>query len=361
MAAIPQLHECPTLDAMAQAMERAQDTAARPYLGVSQIGHPCERHLYLSFHWAEERRISAPGLRAIEDGHRGEDLMAERLRLVPGVKLQTSDPATGKQWAVEACGGHVRGHLDGIITGLLEAPKTPHVWEHKQVNEKKFADLKKCIAVHGEKRALAAWDPIYHGQALVYMRLRKLTRHFLTVGTPGGRDYVSARTEADSDAADQLLARAERIVRASEPPLRLSEDPAWFECKWCPYHAHCHGTAAPQVNCRTCAHSTPEPDGTWSCRRHEAGDIPQDWQRKGCEEHRFIPVLLERIGKPVDVVDATDVVYQAVDGGTFTNGAAPGWSSAEIRACQDKRFLTAAADMPDVQQWRSQFGAQIVR
>lgn len=360
MAALPQPHECPTLAAMAAAMEGAQDMAPRPYLGVSQIGHPCARHLWLSFHFAEERRMPAPALRAIEDGHLGEDVMAERLRLVPGVKLQTVDSATGKQWAVEACGGHVRGHLDGIIVGLLEAPKTPHVWEHKQVNEKKFAMLKKLVDTHGEKRALAHWDVVYHGQALVYMELRKLTRHYLTVGTPGGRDYVSVRTEADPGRAQALLTRAEQVIRADEPPLRLSEDPAWFECKWCPYHAQCHGDTAPRVNCRTCAHSTPEADGTWSCRHHEAQDIPQDWQRQGCDAHRFIPILLERIGKPVDAdPEANTVTYQCADGGTFTNGAPPeGFTSAEIRACEDKRALTA---IPEMQQWRRDFGATLVR
>jgi hypothetical protein len=205
--------------ALDAAMEAAQDTTARPYLGISQIGHACDRHLWLSFHWAEERRVPASGLRAIEDGHRGEDLMAERLRMIPGVKLLTVDPATGKQFAVEH-GGHVRGHLDGIITGILEAPKTPHVWEHKQVNEKKFADLRKCIAVHGEKGALAQWDPIYHAQALCYMHLRKLTRHFLTVGTPGGREYISVRTEADQSGAARACGSHRGGRGAAASPVR---------------------------------------------------------------------------------------------------------------------------------------------
>lgn len=358
MAAIPQSHECPTMAAVAAAMEAAQDTLPRSYLGVSQIGHPCARHLYYGFRWAEERRMPASAIRAIEDGFRGEDVMAARLRMVPGITLQTVDPATGEQFAVRH-GGHVAGHLDGMILGVLEAPKTPHVWEHKQVNEKKFADLKKLIDKLGEKHALAQWDEVYHAQALCYMELRGIGRHFLTVGTPGGRDYVSVRTEADPQAARKLLARAESIVNATEPPLRISEDPAWFLCRWCPHHAICHGDAAPLVNCRTCAHSTPMDDGSWSCNRH-GPEIPLDFQRTGCPDHRYLPPLLQKLGTPVDT-DGDAVTYQAGNGKTFTNGRAPRWfTSAEIRACGDKRFLTAAADMPDVQQWRRDLDAKIV-
>src|SRR4051794_36032161 len=111
MSAVPQPHACPTLEAMDAALEAAQDATARTYLGLSQIGNPCDRHLFYSFRWAEARRMPASAIKAIEDGHRGEDVMAERLRMVPGIKLHTVDPSTGKQFAVEH-GGHVRGHLD---------------------------------------------------------------------------------------------------------------------------------------------------------------------------------------------------------------------------------------------------------
>ena len=98
--------------------------------------------------------MPASSIRAIEDGYNGEAVMAARLRMVPGIQLQTVDPATGEQFAVEAVGGHVRGHLDGVISGVVEAPKTPHVWEHKQVNEKKFNDLRKLVDKVGAQNYL---------------------------------------------------------------------------------------------------------------------------------------------------------------------------------------------------------------
>jgi hypothetical protein len=71
-------------------------------------------------------------------------------------------------------------------------------------------------------------------------------------------------------------------------------------------------------------------------------------------------VLLERIGKPVDAdPEANNVTYQTSDGSQFTNGTPPaGFTSAEIRACEDKRALTA---VPEMQQWRKELGARIAR
>jgi hypothetical protein len=57
----------------------------------------------------------------------------------------------------------------------------------------------------------------------------------------------------------------------------------------------CHGNDRPEVNCRTCIHSTPEADGTWSCVQDgQKMVIDFDWQKKACEHHLFIPELLNR-------------------------------------------------------------------
>jgi hypothetical protein len=121
------------------------------------------------------------------------------------------------------------------------------------------------------------------------------------------------------------MARAERVITAAEPPLRCSNDPSWWICKLCDFHETCHGNKAPDATCRTCCHSTPELDGEarWSCAHHNA-DIPLDAQRRGCEQHRFIPVLLEKAGSVVDVKDG-EVIYES----GLINGCGPGACSSE--------------------------------
>lgn len=312
-----------TLDTLREVSERIGNAEPpRTYLGMSAIGHPCERWLWYSFRWAAREQFDCDTLWRFDDGHRSEDVMATRLRLVPGIHLRTVDASTGQQFGAVDLGGHFRGHADGLITGLLQAPKALHVWEAKAVNEKKAAQLDKLKAEVGEKAALAKWDPVYHAQAILYMAYFEAPRHYLTASTPGVRSMTSVRTNSDLDEARRLRAKAERVITATEPPPRMSEDPAWYQCRWCPAHAICQQrNAMPAVNCRTCAHATPEMDGNgrWSCALHKRDLAPAE-QRVGCDGHRFIPALVT-YAEPVDADPAANwIEYRTADGRTFRNG-----------------------------------------
>jgi CRISPR/Cas system-associated exonuclease Cas4 (RecB family) len=349
MAAIPPPSpRTATVQAIYAAYEKRRESEpARGYLGASNIGHACDRYLWLSFRWAGAEVFDGRMLRLFEHGHHAEPRFVAELRMI-GAKVAEVAP-DGQQWAVEACGGHFRGHMDGQAEGLPEAPKTRHVLEFKTHNAKSF----KVLQDKGVREA----KPMHWAQMQVYMLLAGLTRAMYLAENKDTAELYEERVHLDKPEAERLIERAHRIINAAEPPLRLSEDPAWWECKFCPFHAQCHGTEAPQVNCRTCAHSTPRIEGGgWHCARHD-GEIPLDFQRTGCGDHVFIPPLLARLGEPVDASPDNGVVYRTPDGRGFINGPA-GFSSAEIRACEDKRALTA---IPEMQQWREQFGATIVR
>ena len=63
-----------------------------------------------------------------------------------------------------------------------------------------------------------------------------------------------------------------------------------------------------------------------------------------CSSHRYIPILLERVGTYKDYVNG-DVVYEGATG-TFANGEGPGaLSSLELRAMEEPKAAGAAADM----------------
>jgi hypothetical protein len=283
-----------TLDKVTEELIKKSVQKKRNYLGMSEIGNDCWRMLWYRFRNCLTEHLEINSILAIEDGYKQEDIIAERLRLVPGVKLDTVDPATGEQFAFKFYGGHFRGHADGMISGILEAPKTLHVWENKAVNDKKFKDLNNLISTLGEKKALEAWDDIYFAQAQNYMEATKTTRHYLTVQSPGGRRYTACRTEYNAKVAMSLKAKAESIITADRPPKRMSENRSFYKCNWCRMKEICFDNKVPDVNCRTCAFSEPDindksGEGNWNCFKK---GIKFTGGGVLCEEHLFLNTLI---------------------------------------------------------------------
>lgn len=353
----------PTLDAINAAIENINNLEKpRPYLGMSSVGMDCEALLWRQFRWCAPAGggFNAKSLTAFEDGHRTEDLMAARLRMVPGVKLYTIDPSSGKQFGFSDLGGHFRGHIDGAIQGILQDPQAWHIWENK-ASEKGPAELAKAKDKLGEKAALKEWHPVYHAQAILYMHYGEMSRHYLTCTSPGGRlPITSVRTNADDAEAARLKAKAERIIFSQEPLSKISEDPSFWKCKGCSMATQCHGSKLPAVSCRTCLHATPEKDGDgrWSCAKWGA-DIPLDAQRSGCASHLYIPALLKRWGEQVNANAVENWVdYEAADKFVFRNGPREcgGFASSELAAATPATlrdgFVTAI---------REEFGAKIVQ
>lgn len=341
-----------TLAAIDAATLRQADDGLRPHLGASLIGRSCERQLWYTFRWAKVPQHEPRMLRLFARGQREEAALIALLRAA-GVTVHEVDPATGRQFSFGA--GHFGGSMDGACVGLPDAPKTWHVVEFKTHGKKSFDALER----DGVRKA----KPEHWAQMQCYMAWTGMLRAlYMAVCKDDDRLHLE-RVDYDADAAEALFAKAQRVIDAAEPPPRVSDDPAWYECKWCDYADLCHGQAVPVPHCRTCLHATPEPNGTWSCARHQAGDIPIQWQKRGCDAHRYIPALLSNWAEVVDADEENNLVAYALRGerGTFVNGPPPDHvSSAEIHAAQDKRALCAVTSEPDLAALRAEYGATIV-
>ena len=123
-------------------------------LGASLIGRPCERALWMTFRWVEAKKFSGRMLRLFKRGQREEAEFIEELRGI-GATVWDKDE-NGKQWTVSACNGHFGGSLDGVATGLPEAPKTVAVLEFKTHSSKSFADLVKNAMTDMTQQSRAA-------------------------------------------------------------------------------------------------------------------------------------------------------------------------------------------------------------
>jgi len=254
------------------------DNGFRPHLGASQIGKPCERALWYAFRWATRAKFPARILRVFARGHREEAHLTALLELA-GIRVHTFDPTTGKQYRLG--GAHFSGSCDGMADGVPESPRVRHIVEFKTTNAKGFAKLQ----ADGVQKA----QPTHYAQMQCYMRWAGLERALYMAVNKDDDQLHLERVNYDEAFAASLVAKAERIIYAARAPERVSNDPTWYECKFCDHRAICHEAKPTQeVNCRTCCHSTPERTGEWSCARW-ASPVPTDAQRTGCESHALHP------------------------------------------------------------------------
>lgn len=334
--------------------------AQRPYLGASAIGKPCLRQHWYSFRWAKQPDFSGRLYRVFQSGHLQEPRVYADLRAI-GCDVYSVNPVTNKQfgWSEPSTGHHFRGNADGIVTGLPQAPKAPHILEIKTASDKYFREMQKS----GVKQA----KPEHWAQMQSYMRWSiaefgedGCKRAIYIVVNKDNDDIYTERLEYDAQAAQEIVDKALAIITATEPPVGISTDPTWYECKFCDYHSICHGTDVPAPTCRSCAHITPEldGDGNWACHVH-AGKVSDKVQRDGCAQHRYIPILLAKSAKPMDV-EGDAVVYQMADGRQFINGDpkvnSRHFASSEIHAIKDKTLLLDE----EVMKFRVEFDGRIV-
>lgn len=271
-----------TLVAAIDAAHQANQEPPRPHLGASVIGHKCQRWIWLSFRWAVIEKFPGRILRLFRRGHREESIVYEDLRLA-GCKVQTVDAETRKQYRFSD--GHFAGSCDGIVTGLPEAPKTPHLLEIKTHSLKSFNEVK--------AKGVLLSKPQHYAQMQVYMAAFKLDDALYYAVCKDNDEIYTERVKASEHDQKTFMDRAQRIIEADRIPQPISTDPSWFECKWCAGHDLCHGSKlTKQANCRTCLHSTAERDGTWTCA-HWGMDIPDaEAQRAGCDNHILHPDLV---------------------------------------------------------------------
>ena len=299
MAELP-LTSCPTRDAIFAAYEADTSDGFRSHLGASLIGKECERALWYDFRWTTKAKFPGRVLRLFETGHLAEARLVQNLRRTGATVLEV-DPETGRQFRVQAPGGHFGGSLDGVALNLLEAPKTWHVLEFKTHSAKSFADL---AAKHVRQS-----KPQHFAQMQIYMWLTGLTRALYVAVNKDNDDLYIERVELDTAVSARLLEKAQRVIFAATPLPRISEDPSWYQCRLCDHAEVCHGKQAAEINCRTCLHATPI-DGGWHCARHNKSLTEVD-QRTACTHHLYLPPLVP--GRQVDAGEGW-VEYEFADG-----------------------------------------------
>ena len=193
----------PTLTAIYASYEARQGDGFRDHLGASIIGKSCARALWYDFRWVMPSRHSGRLLRLFETGQLEEDRLVRNLRTT-GASVLEVDPETGRQFRVEAHGGHFGGSLDGVAISILEAPKTWHVLEFKTHGTKSFADL--------TAKGVLVSKPQHGAQMQIYMHLTGITRALYMAVCKNTDALHIERVEANPAMAERLLDKAGRVA-----------------------------------------------------------------------------------------------------------------------------------------------------
>lgn len=316
----------------------------RGYLGASIVGHECDRYLWYVFRGAVRENMPGRVYRLLDTGHREEARLVADLRAI-GCEVVDVDEATGKQFKMKAIGDHVAGHMDARVLGVPEAPKTWHVAEFKTASAKNFAKI--------AREGVQAAKPQHYAQMQVYMGACGLDRALYLVRNKDTDELYSERVRFDRATYEALMARARRVIEATQPLERVASRPDDFRCKFCPAHALCWGSdeTAPAVpipaqTCRTCCHATPDttrPGATWRCERYRT-EIDTAVGAE-CPTHLLLPGLVS-FAEPVDS-DGDSIEFRSNDNTRWTHGQQPGqWTTKQLMTTRGPRDALTRHDDP---------------
>ena len=351
------LIEPATARAIDEAMVRTHcNEAYRGHLGMSAIGGPCERLLWLKFRWSLPDTPSPRILRVFKVGNLLEAAIIDWLRSVPGVELHTLGQ-DGRQIGFKLFGGHFAGSLDGVIRGIPEAPKPWHVWECKTANTKRYAEL--------VKTGIKAWAPEYWSQVQCYMGSIGMDRALFTVINKDDSSIYTERVEYEPMAWDALQARALHILEATQPPAPAWKSPDDWQSKMKVTESArgvYFGKELPAPNCRNCRFSQPVLTGDaaqWGCNKF-GKYIDATAQRAGCDQHEYITGLM-----PFESTGQADggMGYRLPTGAAIINGPVATdttFSSNELFHLSGAGFAPTLLTSPDIAVWRTEFGGRYV-
>jgi hypothetical protein len=249
----------------------------RNHLGASEMGKPCSRMLWYKFRWVKKPDFDGRMLRLFNVGHSAEPRFIDYLR---GIGFEVKEFADdGKQFRISGVNGHYGGSLDG----MCKAPAKYNLdTELVFLNEFKTngtgAAYNKVATEH-----LSKAKPEHFDQMSQYGYHYKFKYGLYLIENKNDSSLTVKIVELDWNRGAELGRRAEEIINATEPPARISDNPAFRECSWCDMKGICHGGDLPEKNCRSCLMCIPIADAAWHCNRFDKV-IPSDFIAKGCQE-----------------------------------------------------------------------------
>lgn len=247
----------------------------RHHLGASVIGHECAAFVWFAFRWVKFEIFNGRMLRLFERGNLEETRIIGWLRGI-GFKVWEVDPDTQKQFRIWGVQGHYGGSADSV--GIAPYfPDLPMLLEFKTHNTKSFTNLI-------NKASVVLAKPRHFAQMCSYGKHFGFKYGLYIAVNKNDDDIYPEIVELDWNLAHDLTNKAQDIIEAKFRPPRISDNPAFYECKYCSFAGICHYNEPVEKNCRSCKMAAPVDDAQWHCSRWQT-IIPKDALAKGCEFH----------------------------------------------------------------------------
>ena len=193
----------------------------REYIGASSIGHPCMRKVWYDFHMPDKKeKTEARTQRIFWLGHKVEELVIE---LFKQAKIKVLRPSVT---FYDESFPYIQGHIDGLL------PDHNMVLEIKSCKHSSFNIFK--------KKGLKDWFPAYYPQVQCYMKWTQMPKAYVLAFNKDNAELHSEIVKFDAKEYEYILNKAKSIYNSRTEPPRLSNNPAWFQCKNCEFHNYCH-------------------------------------------------------------------------------------------------------------------------
>lgn len=261
----------------------AYSDAHREHLGASIIGDDCRRRLWYIFRWAKTPDSAKDGRmqRLFNRGHREEERFIEWLVGI-GAKVWALDE-NGKQYRISGVDGHFGGSLDSFVSLPEQYNRELGIPPETQLlvlGEFKTSATGSGFTLSVE-RGMQFAKPKHFNQMSTYGRRYELRYGVYFIINKNDDSLHVQVVELDWKLGEDNLKKAESIINSPTAPPRISETPAFKECKYCDFVGICHHGEVPEQNCRSCCSAQPVANGEWFCHRYQQ-IIPAEYIKQGC-------------------------------------------------------------------------------
>jgi CRISPR/Cas system-associated exonuclease Cas4 (RecB family) len=195
--------------------ERGLNEPRRGYIGMSEIGDPCDRKIRFRLDGLPGK-IDARMYRVFQHGHQAEEKIIQEL-------YECGYRIMDRQREFSSLSGRFKGHCDGIIFYRRK-------WRILEIKTANDASFKK-IKIHGCQS-----NARHYGQVQLYMAFAKLESAVYVVENKNNQELFIERVTANIDEARRLWLKARDIltIKRSETPAKTDNKGICYLCefKW---------------------------------------------------------------------------------------------------------------------------------